>query len=130
MDGKVNIINWFEIPVADMARAKKFYQDVFSIEMREMEMMGSVMAFFPGEDMNGKVSGAIVKGSKHKPGGEGALIYLNGNPDLGIALNKVEAAGGKVTMPKTRISDDIGYMAFFTDTEGNSLALHSSPESK
>lgn len=127
MDGKVNIINWFEIPVADMARAKKFYQDVFSIEMNEMEMMGSVMAFFPAENMNGKVSGALVKGSKHKPGGEGPLIYLNGNPDLGIALGKIEAAGGKVTMPKTKIGDDIGYMAFFTDSEGNSLALHSGP---
>jgi predicted enzyme related to lactoylglutathione lyase len=130
MDSNANIVNWFEIPVSDMARAKKFYQDVFSIEMNEMETMGSVMAFFPMENMNGKVSGALVKGSKNKPGAEGALVYLNGNPDLGIALGKVEAAGGKVTMPKTKITDDIGYMAFFTDTEGNSLALHSSPDGK
>ncbi len=43
-------------------------------------------------------------------------------------LEKWKAAGGKVTMPKTKINDEIGsYMAFFTDTEGNGVAaLHSS----
>ena len=40
-------------------------------------------------------------------------------------LNKVEKAGGKITLPKTKISDEIGYMAFFHDTEGNKLAFHS-----
>jgi predicted enzyme related to lactoylglutathione lyase len=34
-------------------------------------------------------------------------------------------AGGKVTMPKTKISDEIGFMAFFVDSEGNGMALHS-----
>lgn len=128
MDSNANAINWFEIPVNDMPRAKKFYQDVFSIQMNEMDMMGMTMAFFPAENMNGKVSGALVKGSMHKPSAEGAILYLNGNPDLGIALGKVESAGGKVIMPKTKIGDDIGYMAFFSDTEGNTVALHSSPE--
>jgi uncharacterized protein len=128
MDGNANIINWFEVPVSDMARAKKFYQDIFSIEMSEMDMMGMTMAFFPAENMNGKVSGALVKGPMHKPVAGGAVLYFNGNPDLGVALGKVEAAGGKVTMPKTKISDEVGYMAFFNDTEGNSVALHSSPE--
>jgi predicted enzyme related to lactoylglutathione lyase len=50
---------------------------------------------------------------------------LNGNPDLSLPLSKVAAAGGKVVMPKTKISDDIGYMAFFIDPEGNSIGLHS-----
>jgi hypothetical protein len=30
-----------------------------------------------------------------------------------------------VQMPKTQISPEIGYMAFFTDSEGNAVALHS-----
>jgi uncharacterized protein len=37
----------------------------------------------------------------------------------------VETAGGRVVMPKTQISPDIGYMAFFADSEGNRVALHS-----
>ena len=125
MDGKVNIINWFEVSVSDMARAKKFYETVFSIQFQQMEMMGMQMAFFPAENMNGKVSGALVQGPMHKPSADGAKLYFNGNPDLAVALGKIEAAGGKITMPKTKINDDAGYMAFFIDTEGNSVGLHS-----
>ena len=125
MDSTTNALNWFEISVSDIKRARKFYETVFEIEMPVQEMMGMQMAFFPAEDMNGKVSGGLVQGPMHKPSTDGAKIYLNGNPDLSNALGKIEKAGGKVMMPKTKISDDIGYMAFFTDTEGNALALHS-----
>ena len=118
-------INWFEIPVSDFDRAKKFYETIFGIEMPVQEMMGMKMAFFPAEDMNGKVSGGLVQGPMHKPSADGSKIYLNGNPDLSQALSKVEKAGGKVVMPKTKISDEIGHMAFFTDSEGNTVALHS-----
>lgn len=125
MDSNVNIINWFEVSVTDITRAKKFYETVFSIEMNQMEMMGMQMAFFPMENMNGKVSGALVQGPMHKPSADGAKLYFNGNPDLDVALGKIEAAGGKITMPKTKINDEVGYMAFFIDTEGNGVALHS-----
>jgi predicted enzyme related to lactoylglutathione lyase len=53
------------------------------------------------------------------------IVYLNGNPDLKTVLDKVESAGGRVIMPKTQISPEIGYMAFFVDSEGNRMALHS-----
>lgn len=124
MTGKDNSLNWFEIPAADIKRAVKFYETVFSIEMPQMEMGGS-MAFFPAGMENGKVGGALVQSPMHKPSAEGAVIYLNANPDLDIALGKVEKAGGKVAMPKTKITDEIGFMAFFTDTEGNKVAMHS-----
>lgn len=125
MTPQVNALNWFEISVSDISRAKKFYETIFGIEMPVQEMMGMQMAFFPGENGNGKVGGALVQSSSHKPSLDGAKIYLNGNPDLANALSRIEAAGGKVVMPKTHIADDIGYMAFFIDTEGNNVALHS-----
>ncbi|MEO7309599.1 MAG: VOC family protein [Chitinophagaceae bacterium] len=124
MTAQENALNWFEIPAADISRAKKFYETIFSIDMQQQEMMGMQMAFFPA-DMNGKVSGAVVQGPMHKAGNDGIKIYLNGNPDLNGALSKIDAAGGSVQMPKTKISDEIGYMAFFTDSERNALALHS-----
>ena len=120
-----NALNWFEISVNDIVRAKKFYEKVFDIEMVQEEMMGMKMAFFPTENMAEKVGGGLVQSEMHKPSMDGTVVYLNGNPDLALALGKVEAAGGKVVMPKTRISDEIGYMAFFLDTEGNKVALHS-----
>ncbi|MEO8174883.1 MAG: VOC family protein [Sediminibacterium sp.] len=125
MTNKENALNWFEISVSDISRAKKFYETIFGIQMDQKEMMGMQMAFFPSEDMNSKVSGSLVQGPMHKPSHDGSKVYLNGNPDLSSALSKVEAAGGKVLMPKTKISDDIGNMAFFSDPEGNTVALHS-----
>jgi len=125
MNANENSLNWFEISVSDINRAKKFYETIFGIKMETQSMMGMEMAFFPSDMGNGKASGGLVQGTMHKPSADGAKIYLNGNPDLTNALAKIEKAGGKVTMPKTKISDDIGYMAFFTDTEGNTVALHS-----
>ncbi|MBA2249082.1 MAG: VOC family protein [Chitinophagaceae bacterium] len=125
MTAKENSLNWFEISVEDFNRAKKFYETIFDIKMETQNMMGMDMAFFPAEPGSGKASGGLVKGPMHKPGADGVKLYLNGNPDLSVALSKIETAGGKITMPKTKISDDIGHMAFFTDTEGNSIALHS-----
>ncbi len=124
MDGSVNIINWFEVSVSDIARATKFYESVFSVQLTQMEMMGMKYAMFPMENMNGKVSGALAESPMHKPSADGVKIYFNGNPDLDVALGRVEAAGGKVTMPKTNIGEN-GFMAFFTDTEGNTVAMHS-----
>lgn len=109
-----NALNWFEIPVTDTARAKKFYEAIFDIKMDTQEMMGMEMTFFPYdmESQNGKVSGALVKGQMHKPGLDGSVIYLNANPSIQQVLSKIEAAGGKILMPKTQITEDIGYMAF------------------
>ena len=120
-----NSINWFEIPVTDFARAKKFYENVFSIKMQDMgEMMGMKMVGFPTDMGSGKVSGGIVQSQMHKPSKEGAVVYLNANPSIQAVIDRIEPAGGKVVMAKTQISPEIGYMAFFIDTEGNKMALH------
>ena len=125
MNSKENSLNWFEISVADIKRAKKFYETIFGIKMEDAEMMGMQMAFFPYEGGSGKANGGLVQGEYHKPSADGVKLYLNGNPDLSVALSKVEKAGGKITLPKTNIGDEMGFMAFFMDTEGNNVALHS-----
>ena len=91
MTAKENSINWFEISVSDIKRATKFYESIFSIKMEPQEMMGMKMSFFPSENMNGKVSGGLVQSGQHKPSTEGAVLYLNGNPDLSVALGKVKS---------------------------------------
>jgi len=65
MDKTTNALNWFEICVADMNRAKTFYETVLGIEIEVSEMMGMKMGFFPAENGNGKVSGALVQGDMH-----------------------------------------------------------------
>lgn len=120
-----NALNWFEIPVVDIDRAMKFYEEIFDIKMNYIEMEGLKMASFIADDMTGKVSGALAQSEMHVPSQEGVIVYLNGNPDLEIPLARVERAGGKVVMSKTFVNESVGYMAFFLDTEGNRVALHS-----
>lgn len=125
MDITTNSLNWFDIPVTDLARAKHFYQVIFSMHMTEQGMQEMQMAMFPAESDSGKVSGALVKSQWHKPSTEGTIVYLNANPSMDPVLEKIEAEGGKIIMGKTMITPQIGYMAFFADTEGNTVALHS-----
>jgi hypothetical protein len=125
MDANSNTLNWFEIPAADINRAKSFYENIFGIEMQTADMMGMNMAFFPSEQGNGKASGCLCQSSMHKPSADGSVIYLNANPDMSTVISKIEAAGGKIVAPKMQITPEIGFMAFFMDSEGNKVALHS-----
>jgi predicted enzyme related to lactoylglutathione lyase len=88
------------------------------------EMMGMKMAGFPADMGNGKASGALVQSQQHKPSMDGCVIYLNANPKIQTVIDRIEKTKGKVLMPKTQISPEIGYMAIFADTEGNKVALH------
>src|SRR5258708_20826681 len=125
MSSDTNALNWFEIAVKDIARATKFYENILDIKTTPMEMMGMKMAMFPYEGANGKVGGALVQSQMHTPSATGSVIYLNANPDLGLVAKRIEKAGGKLSMPKTLIDENTGYMALFIDTEGNTIRIHS-----
>lgn len=122
-----NAVNWFEIPAADFGRAVAFYSKVLNCDMQSFEQAmpdGTKMSFFP-HDQATSVGGAIAYGPMWKPSADGSVVYLNGGDDLGVPLSKVEAAGGKVLMPKTKVSDEVGYIGMFIDSEGNRVAFHS-----
>jgi predicted enzyme related to lactoylglutathione lyase len=120
-----NALNWFEIPVSDFDRAKKFYETIFDYQMPETMMGPTRMGFFLYDFKGGKVGGAICYGDGYVASGQGALIYLNCQPDLQVSLNRVEHAGGKIVQPKIPIDAGLGFIAWITDTEGNKVALHS-----
>ncbi|HEX6181980.1 MAG TPA: VOC family protein [Chitinophagaceae bacterium] len=121
-------ISWFEIPSIDIDRAQKFYEAIFDIQMIAADIAQIKMRMFPISDMM-NIGGAVVYNSEfYKPSAtDGPLVYLNGNPDVQIVLDRVEAAGGKILLPKTQISPEYGYMALIMDTEGNRMGLHSVP---
>ena len=125
-----NAISWFEIPSSNLERAQKFYEAIFSITMVPMDLPNIKMRMFPLDDMMTQVGGALVdSGGFHKASAtDGPLVYLNGNPDVQIILDRVEAAGGKIMLPKTEISPEYGFMAVIYDTEGNRIGLHSIPQ--
>jgi predicted enzyme related to lactoylglutathione lyase len=123
-----NAISWFEIPAIDLERATKFYESIFDVKLIPMDNPHIKMRLFPIENpMN--IGGALVHNNDfYKPSStDGTLIYLNGNPDVQIILDKTERAGGKVLVPKTEISPDYGFMGLIIDTEGNRIGIHSIP---
>ncbi len=113
-------VNWFEIPVQDLARAAKFYSTVLDIELGDMDGPSGPMKTFQNGDMP---IGALVQGPQFTPSQEGALIYLS-TADIDTALQRVVASGGHELVPKTSIGA-FGNIGQFTDSEGNRVALHS-----
>ena len=120
------MINWFEIPVADINRAKTFYEQLLDITLNTFDIPnGPQMALFPHAGEN-TLSGALVCYPRfYHVGEQGPLIYLNANPDLQKVLDKVESIGGEQILPKRMITEERGYMAVIKDSEGNRIALHS-----
>jgi uncharacterized protein len=123
-----NAISWFEIPTIDLDRAATFYEAIFDIKLTPFDTSQLKMRLFPLEDMMG-IGGALtyLPGFYIPSGTDGALVYLNGNPDVQIVLDRIPEAGGAIVVPKTMISPEYGHMAVFIDTEGNRIALHSVP---
>jgi predicted enzyme related to lactoylglutathione lyase len=121
-----NALNWFEIPVSDFDRAKKFYETIFDYQMPENQMGPARMGFLLYDFQGGKVGGAIVHYPDfYSPSDNGSLIYLNCQPDLQVVLDRVTGAGGKILRQKTAIPGNLGYWASMLDSEGNRVALHS-----
>ena len=124
-----NAVSWFEIPTKDLNRAQVFYEAIFDMKMTPFDTPQVKMRMFPLEDPM-SIGGALVYNDQFYKSSstDGPLVYLNANPDVHNILSKVEAAGGKILVPKTMISPEYGFMGMFLDTEGNRIALHSIPQ--
>ena len=122
---KNNAVAWFEIPVASMDRAVKFYETVFGVKLYVDQFGPVLMGWFPHDPKKPGSSGSLVYNEDfYKPSTDGTLVYFS-SLDVAIEVGKIKDAGGKVIQGKTLISVDVGYMALFIDTEGNRVALHS-----
>lgn len=121
-----NPVGWFEIPVEDLDRAEQFYQTVLETKLeRQEEMDGMTMSWFPmGEDWKG-AAGSLVESDRHQSSDDktGVVVYLT-TPNLEAALDRVTDAGGDILIPKKNIGE-YGYIAWISDTEGNTVGLHS-----
>lgn len=126
MDQKRNMVGWFEIPSTNFERAVRFYQSVFDIKMAVQDLGELKMATFPSGEMPG-AAGAVVYSEKfYKPSNDGILIYFTSpSGDLANEEARIVAAGGRIIIPKRQISEELGYMGLFEDSEGNRIALHS-----
>ncbi|MBI4021678.1 MAG: VOC family protein [Candidatus Aenigmarchaeota archaeon] len=114
----------FEIPVDNPARAKKFYEKTFGWKVDEVPGMPYWMATTVDVDKQTRMPkepGAINGGFFKRQGGERPVVIIDVK-SVDAYLKKVQAAGGRVTLPKQTVGD-MGFYARFVDTEGNEVGL-------
>lgn len=120
-----NVVGWFEIPVENMERAKKFYDTIFDISITIHDFGGLLMGWFPNATGKSGATGSLMQHEMYIPSATaGPLLYFSCK-DLQTELGRVEDAGGEVIKGKTQIGEEHGFMALFKDSEGNRIALHS-----
>lgn len=129
INSESNIITWFEIPIVDTARAKKFYESILAIEMstRSFPETKEKLTFFPYDPKviqatSGRVTGVLKESPTAKPSKDGTVVYINASPEIQFVLDKVKASGGEIIVPKTEMN--AGFIAIIMDSEGNKIGLH------
>ncbi|NVB79296.1 MAG: VOC family protein [Kofleriaceae bacterium] len=120
---KYPVINWFEIPVSDLAKSTRLYEAMLDIKL--LQIPGVQHAIFKGDNLEG-TGGALVVDPKRKPGTTGTTIYLNARDGVDRALARAVEAGAKVVMPPTSIAPN-GTIALIEDLDGNLIGLHTEP---
>ena len=118
-----NPVVWFEIPAVDLARAKKFYDEIFDIDVQELDVGELRFGFFPMKEGGVNATGGLVHHpAMYRPSHDGALIYF-AVKDIEAVLARVERAGGRVFQHRKAVGD-FGFVGFFEDSEGNRIGLH------
>ena len=116
-------INWFEIPVTDMARGIAFYESLLGITLRREPCSGVDLALFPADEANG-VKGALMAVDKLTPSTDGVILYLNAGASISKVLDRLDVCGGKLLLGPVTLPDGLGRFAHITDPEGQRIGLH------
>lgn len=119
----VNPVNWFDIHVSDLTRAKKFYEEVFNLKLVDFPIEWGKQSAFPADYEGINISGALVEKEDRVANGNNIIIYF-ASEDCSTEESRVEKAGGKIIKPKMSIGE-FGFVSIMMDTEGNSIGLHS-----
>jgi hypothetical protein len=114
----------FEIPADDLQRAKKFYSTVFGWTMNEFPEMEYTIVTTVESDENGmpKEAGAINGGMLERQDPVKAPVITIDVENMDQATATIEKNGGKIIREKMAVGD-MGFAAYFKDTEGNVLGL-------
>jgi hypothetical protein len=112
---------WFDIPVADLDRATRFYAQVLAIGVTKEAFNDFEFSVLHHEDGNG---GCLIPHSDQISSTGGILIYLNVNGRIRDAVAQVTEHGGQIVQEIHSIGPH-GFRTLILDSEGNRVALHS-----
>jgi uncharacterized protein len=118
-----NPVNWFEIYVQDMARAKAFYEAVLGVQLTQMEGTEFEMWAFPMRQEGFGASGSLVRIPGYPSGANSVVVYFS-CVDCAVEAEKAAQSGGKIETGKKSVGQ-YGHIALVIDTEGNIIGLHS-----
>jgi uncharacterized protein len=114
----------FEVPFDDGDRARGFYKDAFGWQVMEMPEMGYTMVMSgPSSDSGPTESGFINGGmlSRQQAATRTPVIVIDVD-SIDASLVRIGELGGSTVVGKTPVGD-MGFAAYFTDTEGNVVGL-------
>jgi predicted enzyme related to lactoylglutathione lyase len=120
-----NPVSWFEIYVQDMARAQRFYENVFEVKLETLGGVGDglEMRSFKGDMDKYGTSGALVHMPGVPSGGNSTMVYFE-CADCAVQGERAKRAGGSIEREKMSIGP-YGFIVLIRDSEGNLIGLHS-----
>jgi len=113
-------IDFIEIPSSNPAASQSFYSSLFGWTADNQEGF----AFFTASD---GMMGMFTPEAKPAAPQTGPVFYINCE-SVKAQLAAIEAAGGKTVLPPMALPQNWGFVAVFSDPEGNAVGLWSSGE--
>jgi len=119
-----NRVVHFEIPFDDGERARKFYGDAFGWQLMNMpEMSYTMVTTGPTDPGQGPTDSGFINGGMMQREGEFTAPNLVIDvANIEDALKAVADSGGTVVQERQAVGD-MGFAAYFKDTEGNLVGL-------
>ncbi len=122
----------FELQADDLERAKAFYGDVFGWTFEDYSAMTGTpyWGVTTGEEGDAGINGGIQPRPARAPGegtGANAAVLTMGVADYDATAAKIEAAGGRVAVPKMALAG-MAWQGYYLDTEGNTFGIHQPDE--
>ena len=114
----------FEIPADNIERASKFYKENFDWKITLVPELKYTILGTVEVDQNNmpKERGAINVGMMDRNFGiKGPVLTINVD-NIENSIEKIQKSGGKIIQGKMEVPN-IGFIAYFQDTEGNILGL-------
>jgi len=120
----------FEIPLDNVERGHKFYQETFGWHLDSIPEMNYAMVRTTESDGEGmpKEPGSINGGMTRRQAPLHAPTITIMVDDISATATVIEKHGGKMVQKRAPIGDgSMGFSAYFKDTEGNVIGLFERP---
>ena len=109
-------VSWFQIQGPNAHALQKFYKDVFGWKMKPQPGDGDAMMVAAEPD---GIAGSVGTSHNHQPS---VAVHITVG-DIDAVNGKIERAGGRMVLPKTKLPRGMGWMAAFVDPAGNWTGL-------